>query len=55
MFTNRDEEKYRTVFDETILLIDTVMVSGGKQGTQVELTPEDILKVTDGLTAPLTR
>ena len=49
------KKKFKTVFDETLLLLDTVMVSGGKQGTQVELTPEDIIKVTDAITAPITR
>ena len=31
------------------------MVSAGKVGLQVELNPEDLLRVTSGTTAALTR
>ncbi len=36
---------FSTVVDETALLNDTIMVSAGKIGYQVELKPEDLAKV----------
>lgn len=47
------KKKFPTVFDETILIIDHIYVSGGKVGLQVELNPEDLLYVTEGTTADL--
>ncbi len=47
------KKAYRTTFDERILSFPTVMVSGGKIGTQVELSPDDLLKLTRGLTAAI--
>jgi Cys-tRNA(Pro)/Cys-tRNA(Cys) deacylase len=49
------KKKFKTVFDETIVLFDTVLVSGGRIGTQVEVKPDDLLKITDGMTAAITR
>ena len=47
------KKAYRTTFDEQILSFPTVMVSGGKIGTQVELSPDDLLKLTRGFTAAI--
>ncbi len=47
------KKAYRTTFDERILSFPTVMVSGGKIGTQVELSPDDLLKLPRGLTAAI--
>ena len=47
------KKKFVTVYDETIVLFDTVLVSGGRIGTQVEVAPDDLLKVTDGITAAI--
>ena len=49
------KKKFRTVFDETVVLFDTIMVSGGRVGLQVEVNPAELLAVTDGTTAALTR
>lgn len=45
---------FRTFFDETALLFDTIMVSGGKRGTQVEVNPNDFEKVIPASFADLT-
>lgn len=45
---------FRTFFDETALLFDTIMVSGGKRGTQVEVNPNDFEKVIPASFAYLT-
>ena len=47
------KKAYRTTFDERILSFPTIMVSGGKIGTQVELSPDDLLKLTRGFTAAI--
>lgn len=49
------KKKFVTVFDETIVLFDSIMVSGGKVGLQVEVNVEDLLRVTEGLIKPLTQ
>ena len=47
------KKKFQTVYDETILIIDHIYVSGGKVGLQIELNPEALLKITEGSTANL--
>lgn len=47
------KKAYRTTFDERILSFPTIMVSGGKIGTQVELSPDDLLELTRGFTAAI--
>ena len=44
-----------TVVDETALLYDTVFVSGGRRGFDIELAPDDLLAATNALTAPIAR
>lgn len=45
----------RTFLDEGALAFDTVLVSGGRRGLDVELTPGDLLTATRGTTAPIAR
>jgi Cys-tRNA(Pro)/Cys-tRNA(Cys) deacylase len=44
-----------TVLDETAELFDTVFVSGGRRGFDIELAPADLLAVTEGVTAAIAR
>ena len=48
------KKQYTTFFDETVELLDTVVVSAGKIGFQVELVPADLLPLAQGETADLT-
>lgn len=48
------KKQFKTIFDETIVLFDTIMISAGKVGMQVEVNPQDLLKITDGITAAIT-
>lgn len=47
------KRKLTTTFEESILLYDTVMLSAGKIGSQIEIAPADVIKMTDGKTADL--
>ena len=49
------KKQLKTVFDETVILFDTILVSGGRIGLQIEAAPDDLLKITDGMTAAITR
>ncbi len=44
-----------TVLDETAELYDTIFVSGGKRGFDIELAPADLLAITSGSTAAIAR
>jgi Cys-tRNA(Pro)/Cys-tRNA(Cys) deacylase len=45
----------RTVVDETAELWDTVLVSGGRRGVDLELAPADLARATDATFAPIAR
>jgi Cys-tRNA(Pro)/Cys-tRNA(Cys) deacylase len=44
-----------TVVDESALEFDTVLVSAGRRGLQVELAPADLVRLTRARTAPIGR
>jgi Cys-tRNA(Pro)/Cys-tRNA(Cys) deacylase len=44
-----------TVVDDSALTFDTVLVSAGKRGLQVELPPGDLVRLTRARTAPIAR
>lgn len=44
-----------TVLDETAELYDTVYVSGGRRGLDIELAPADLVTATDALIAPIAK
>lgn len=39
------KKEYKTVIDETAILFDTICISAGKIGYQVELNPENLAKL----------
>ena len=49
------KKHFPTFIDETAQLCDTIVVSGGKIGTQVELAPDDLARVTGAKFVDLTR
>lgn len=49
------KKQFVTVYDESCLAQPTIMVSGGRIGTQVECAPSDLIKVTRSKTAAITR
>lgn len=48
------KKQYPTVFHETAEIIDTIFVSAGKVGYQVELAPADLIALVGGTTADVT-
>jgi Cys-tRNA(Pro)/Cys-tRNA(Cys) deacylase len=44
-----------TVLDESAILHETILVSGGRRGLDLELAPDDLLTVTNGRYAPISR
>jgi len=44
-----------TVLDESAILAETIFVSGGRRGLDLELAPDDLLAVTGGRYAPIAR
>lgn len=47
------KKAYRTTFHQTALQFDTIMVSAGKIGWQIELSPHDLLRITNAQTADI--
>ena len=41
------KKQFPTFIDETAEMHDTIIVSGGRVGLQIELTPDDLKKITD--------
>ncbi len=48
------KKQYRTVIHETARLYDEIIVSGGKLGTQLLLSPDDLAKACGGEFADIT-
>jgi Cys-tRNA(Pro)/Cys-tRNA(Cys) deacylase len=42
-----------TAIDETCILYDTIFVSGGKRGLDIELAPDDLIRVLNAVVAPI--
>lgn len=49
------KNRHVTVLDETAELWDTVFVSGGKRGLDLELAPGDLVRITDAIVADIAR
>ena len=49
------KKRYPTFIDETAQLFDTILVSGGRIGTQMELAPDDLCRLAEAKYVDLTK
>lgn len=47
------KKDYPTVIDETCILFDKIMVSGGRLGSQIMLSPDDYIRATGAKCLPI--
>jgi Cys-tRNA(Pro)/Cys-tRNA(Cys) deacylase len=47
------KKRLRTVIDETCVLFDSIFVSGGKRGLDLELSPATLVDLLDAVVAPI--
>ena len=47
------KKRLRTAIDETCILFDTIFVSGGRRGLDLEVAPDDLVRVLDAVVAPM--
>ena len=48
------KKQLKTVLDEEVLLLDTVIVSAGKIGYQIAIAPQELIALTNAFTADVT-
>lgn len=49
------KHRHRTFIDDSVGAWSTVLVSGGRRGLDIEVTPADLQRSTDAILAPLRR
>ena len=49
------KKQYKTVIDDSALDQETMVVSAGRIGAQVELSPQDLIRITRAATAAVTK
>lgn len=42
-----------TVIDDSALELETILISGGRRGLDIELDPSELIRLTDARTAPI--
>lgn len=47
-------KRLRTVLDESVVLFDTIYVSGGRRGLDIAIDPNDLARLLDATVAPIT-
>ena len=49
------KSRHETVLDETAELYDTIFVSGGRRGFDIELAPTELITITSAIVADIAR
>ncbi|MFI1579295.1 Cys-tRNA(Pro) deacylase [Embleya sp. NPDC020630] len=49
------KRRHPTVVDTSVLALETVYVSAGRRGLEIELAPADLIRLTGAVTAPVGR
>ena len=47
------KKRLRTAIDETCILFDTIYVSGGRRGLDIEIAPDALVGLLDAVVAPI--
>lgn len=47
------KKRLRTAVDETCILFDTIFVSGGRRGLDIEIAPDVLIDLLDAVVAPI--
>lgn len=47
------KKRLRTAIDETCILFDTIFVSGGRRGLDLEIAPDTLVALLDAVVAPI--
>ena len=47
------KKQYKTVIDESIILFDEIIISGGLRGVQLFIAPDDLIRITNAETAAI--
>lgn len=48
------KKQFPTFFAEEVILVDTIVVSAGRIGAQIEAAPDDLIRLVNGTVADLT-
>ena len=48
-------KQYKTVYHESAETLDSIIVSAGKIGYQIEVSPQELIRLTRGVTADITQ
>lgn len=49
------KKKLETVIDTSATVFDTIFVSGGRRGLEIELAPADLCSLTKGIFADISK
>lgn len=49
------KKQYKTILDSSCLSLESIVVSAGRIGSQVELSPQDLIRLTHAATGDITK
>ena len=47
------KKKLPTAIDDSCLIYETIFVSGGKRGFDIEIAPDDLIRILNAVAAPI--
>ena len=52
-FMTSQNNEIKTFIDDSAAALDTIHVSAGRRGLEIELSPQDLVRLTSGVFAPI--